>query len=289
MERDRAKLRVGPAGWSYADWKGIVYPPGMPRSTHPAAYLAQFFDTIEVNSTFYRIPDSAMVTRWASAVADYPNFRYTAKLWQGFTHDGDTWPGDFQVQAYLDGITPLVERGLLGAVLIQFPWKYRRTDAHRRHLARIVDAFSSLPLCVEFRHESWHQPTVLATLQDRGIAFCNVDQPLFPNSLQPTNEVTAPLAYVRFHGRNKDNWFREGAGRDARYDYLYDEGELAPWNQRISQMLERAKEVYVVTNNHFRGQAIVNAFDIQHAQTGLTPRIPESLLAAYPHWRLPSP
>ena len=279
------RLRVGPAGWSYDDWRGIVYPPGMGRETHPAAYLAQFFDTIEINSTFYRIPDPKMTKRWADAVSDFPNFRYTAKLWQGFTHERDSWPGDEHVRAYKDALQPLFERNILGAVLVQFPWSYKRTQSSRKHLARIIEAFDGLPLCVEFRHASWHHASVLDGFRERGIAFCNVDQPVFNDSLEPTEEVTAPMAYVRFHGQNKENWFKEGAGRNARYDYLYSEEELAPWNQRIKKMLAAAQEVYVVTNNHFRGQAIINAFDIQTALTGSTPTIPRHLKAAYPLWR----
>src|SRR5918996_3256205 len=84
------RIRIGPAGWSYPDWKGQVYPKPQPRGFDPLAYLAQFFDAVEINSTFYRIPDAKTTERWVARVAEHPDFRFTAKLWQGFTHEGTT-------------------------------------------------------------------------------------------------------------------------------------------------------------------------------------------------------
>src|SRR5918992_802877 len=91
MGEDRglsARIRIGPAGWSYPDWQGQVYPAKAGRGFDPLAYLAQYFDTIEINSTFYRIPDPKTTQRWVDRVADHPDFRFTAKLWQGFPHEG---------------------------------------------------------------------------------------------------------------------------------------------------------------------------------------------------------
>src|SRR5919109_731050 len=82
------RIRIGPAGWSYPDWEGQVYPKPKPRGFDPLAYLAQYFDTIEINSTFYRIPAATMTRSWATRVSDHPTFRFTGKLWQGCTHEG---------------------------------------------------------------------------------------------------------------------------------------------------------------------------------------------------------
>lgn len=279
---DRATVRIGPAGWSYPDWKGIVYPPGMGRSNHPAAFLAQFFDVIEINSTFYRTPSAAMARKWVRAIADFPRFQFTAKLWQGFTHEDREWPGEASVAEYMEGIAPLIDENRLACILVQFPWRYKRTRRNREHLARIADAFQSVPLCVEFRHSSWNHEATIEALRERSIAFCNIDQPLFDDSLPPTEIVTAPFAYVRLHGRNKGEWFREGANRDSRYNYLYSPEELAPWIGRIESLRVAAGSVYVVTNNHFEGQAIANAFEIDAAITGKMKRPPDTLASRYP-------
>jgi uncharacterized protein YecE (DUF72 family) len=118
---------------------------------------------------------------------------------------------------------------------------------------------------VEVRHASWNVPEVYAELTERGVGFVNLDQPLFRNSIEPSAVATAPVGYVRVHGRNYRDWFREKAGRDARYDYLYTAEELAPWAERARALAAapQVEDVYVVTNNHFRGQAVANAAMLQ--------------------------
>lgn len=280
-----AKVRFGPAGWSYEDWKGIVYPAGLPRATHPVAWLSQWFDTIEVNATFYRQPDPRHALAWLRHLEDRPDFRFTLKLWEGFTHGREAWPGAAAVQAYRAGIAPLVDAGRLGAVLVQFPWSFRRTPENRQWLARIADAFDGLPLAVELRHATWDTPAVYTALRERGIAFCNIDQPIFKDSIAPSEHVTAPVGYVRLHGRNAADWFREGAGRNDRYNYLYSAEELTPWVDRIKAMKKLVNEIYVVTNNHFAGQAVVNALEMQHAIAPRRYTLPPELLARYPRLR----
>lgn len=277
-----AVVRVGPAGWSYWDWEGIVYPPGRPRSRHPLTILCQYFDTVEINSTYYAPAQAKNAASWMEEVADNTGFRFSAKLWGRFTHEGCGGPSKEDVQAYCDGLGPLAEGGRLSAVLAQFPWSFRRTPENRLALARILDAFACYPLAVEFRHASWDKPEVYDGLRERNVAFCNIDQPLFRNSLEPSEAVTAPLAYVRLHGRNKNDWFCKDAGRDERYDYLYTEEELAPWLDRVKRMREKTKEILVVTNNHFQGQAVVNALELAHALNKDIPRPPESLVHAWP-------
>jgi len=275
-----AAVRVGPAGWSYEDWKGIVYPEG--TRAHPLAQLSALFDAVEVNASFYRPLTAKMTARWPEHVAENPRFRFTAKLWRRFTHEIDGEPDAAALAGFLEGFAPLEERGLFGALLVQFPWSFRRTVENRQYLARLLELLGSRPVVVEIRHASWNRPEVFEAMAARGAAFCNIDQPLFRDSLAPTENVTAPLAYVRLHGRNAEDWFRESAGRDERYDYLYSEEELQPWVEKIARMQMTAPEVYVVTNNHFRGQAVVNALEIQKALGRSVSAVPPTLLEHYP-------
>ena len=282
-EETRAGIvRVGPAGWSYEDWKGIVYGPEVPRQIHPLRFLSAYFDTVEINATFYRPNDPKHAERWIREVEANETFMFTAKLWDRFTHKRQAWPDESEVAAYRVGLQPLVDAGKLGAVLLQFPWSFKRTDDSRRWLGRIVETFRDYPLAIELRHDSWCRDEVYAGLREASIAFCNIDQPLFERSIEPTALVTAPLGYVRLHGRNHDAWFDDSAHRDERYNYLYSEDELAPWLARIETIRGLAGDTYAVTNNHFRGQAIVNAIELQRALNRPLPDLPQHLLDEYP-------
>ena len=282
LQSAEAAVRVGPAGWSYRDWEGTVYPPNRSSSVHPLTILCQYFDTVEINSTFYAPAQAKNATSWLEKVVDNSRFRFSAKLWRRFTHENRAELSKADIEAYCEGLRPLVDGGRLSAVLAQFPWSFRRTPENRLWLARILDGFDAFPLAVEFRHRSWDRPEVYQGLQDRNVAFCNIDQPLFKDSLGPGEAVTAPWAYVRLHGRNKSDWFRKDAGRDERYDYLYTEEELASWVERIERMREKTEEVLVITNNHFGGQAVVNALELAHALNKDIPPLPENLVYGWP-------
>ena len=149
----------------------------------------------------------------------------------------------------------------------------------------MIDAFRDYPLALEVRHASWDVPEVYEGLRARRVAFCNIDQPIFKNSIEPSERLTAPLGYVRLHGRNHDDWFRADAGRDDRYNYLYRPEELSPWIEKIESTRERAQEIYAITNNHYRGQAVVNAFDLQEGLGKRDFTIPRQLVEAYPQLR----
>jgi uncharacterized protein YecE (DUF72 family) len=275
-------ILVGTAGWSYEDWKGIVYPKGMARGDHPLTFLCQYFDMVEVNATFYHPPNPKHCTLWLGKVQENTNFLFTAKLWERFTHKRDSWPTAREITLFQDGIAPLLEAGKLGALLVQFPWSFKRTRENRLWLARILECFEAYPLALELRHNSWDRPEMYQGLAERHVSFCNIDQPMFRNSLAPTDKVTAPVGYVRLHGQNHQNWFREDATRNDRYDYLYSEEELRPWLEKIRKMREQARTLFVVTNNHYSGQAVVNAIEIQAALGRSFVSLPAQLLDAYP-------
>ncbi len=270
--------RVGVAGWSYPDWEGIVYPKS-PR-LDGIAYLAGFFDTVEINSSFYRIPTARTTASWANRVRVNPEFRFTLKLYKAFTHERTGTENE--ERAFGEALAPLADAGVLGAVLLQFPWSFKNDSESRDYLSATLERFARHPLVVEVRHESWNREEFYSFLAERGVGFCNIDQPLIGRSLAPSKRTTGPVGYVRLHGRNYEDWFREGAGRDARYDFLYSEGDLDPWVEKISQVSETASSTYVITNNHFRGQAVVNALQIRSRLERRKVSAPPSLLEHYP-------
>ena len=222
------RIRIGPTGWSYPDWEGIVYPRPHPRGFHPAAYLAEYFDTIEINTSFYQ-PLRAEVARvWVARVERNPRFRFTAKLWKRFTHDRAG--GREDARAVKEGLAPLVKAGRFGALLMQFPWSFKQTKENREYLGRLVVEFSDYPLVLEVRHSSWNERELYQLLASLGVGFCNIDQPVIGRSIRPSDRSTAPVGYVRLHGRNYEQWFATDADHpEQRYNYLYSTEELKPW------------------------------------------------------------
>ena len=277
-----AKYYVGTAGWSYEDWDGVVYPTGKGRGFHPLAYLAGFINIVEVNSTFYRPAAPDMVRSWLKKIENQPDFLLSLKLYQAFTHarEGFTQKDVDEVRVAADLVRL---QGRLAALLLQFPWSFRNSAENAKYLERLFKLFAGYPLAVEVRHASWDTPGFFDLLRASGAAFCNIDQPLFDASIKPSAVSTTPdFAYVRLHGRNYENWFNESAGRDDRYDYLYAADELEGWITRIKELGTRSSKIYVITNNHYRGQAMANALQIRNMITGQKVDVPDLLLEKYP-------
>lgn len=278
-------LRVGPAGWNYKDWEGIVYPPGAGKSFDPLAYLADYFDTVEINSSFYAPPKPRDAASWARRARNNPRFRFTAKAWQRLSHEREEAAGG-SIAANCDvvrrAMAPLAEADILGALLLQFPWSFRFGNENLAHLQLLFRRLAGFPLALEVRHGSWDQPAFFTFLREHGVAFCNVDQPVIGDSLGPSGRVTARLGYLRMHGRNYQTWFQKDAGRDARYDYLYTKAEIKEVSDRLRAMKQAAEETYAITNNHFRGQALVNAIEILEELDAQPPAVPPLLVTAYP-------
>lgn len=275
--------RIGPAGWAYKDWWGIVYPVKKAHGFHELAFLANYFDAIEINVSFYRPITSKMAAAWLNRIQQNPNFRFTAKLWRGFTHDRNATAAD--EREFKDGLAPLLEARRLGALLLQFPWSFRNTEENREYLARLRAQFSDYPLVLEVRHASWSNPGTLDTLEQMDVGLCNIDQPLFKRSIKPAALATSTIGYVRLHGRNYQSWFTENKHVGERYDYLYSLNELDPWIDRIKTVEHATRDTYVVTNNHYLGKAVVNALEISSILKAHPVPAPPALLERYPELR----
>ena len=314
-----SEIRVGPAGWSYPDWAGYVYPSPRPKGFHEATYLAEFFDTIEINTSFYSPLQPGHAHQWLERVAANPRFLFTAKLWQKFTHEtffeaesgtaaalarssssklsrmasGSTGnPSAEDERVVRAGFDVLRNAGKLGAVLLQFPFSFHRTSETTAYLTAVLKRFADYPLAVEVRHASWDDPEIFALLGEHHAAICNIDQPIIGKSLLPREgrsplpgeDPGAPIGYVRLHGRRYDTWFSDDPTipPHERYNYLYSTEELTPWAERIQTAGEHARKVFAITNNHYLGKGVVNALQLISMLRGMKVNVPEPLRAQYP-------
>ncbi|HEX7503041.1 MAG TPA: DUF72 domain-containing protein [Acidobacteriota bacterium] len=254
-------LFFGPAGWSYADWRGTVYPEPPPPRFDPLAFLAGQFDFVEVNTSFYRVPSLKLTQGWADKTAAFPAFRFWLKLHQSFTHERRLEKS--MLDGFRDCLQPLAAVGKLSGLLAQFPYSFKRDDAALAYLGELAGHFRAWPLAVEFRHQSWLEDGVLAFFKDNGLVWTNIDQPQISQSLPLTALVTArDTAYLRLHGRNYKDWF-SGQGRDARYDYSYSAAELGHLGEVVARLKEQAKKVFVSGNNHYKGAAVKNLLQLK--------------------------
>jgi uncharacterized protein YecE (DUF72 family) len=273
---------VGLAGWSYTDWNGLVYPSPRPHGFHEATYLSEYFDAIEINTSFYSPLRPELALQWIEKIGGNRRFLFTAKMWQKFTHEENATSED--EKSVRLGFDVLGKSGRLGAVLLQFPFSFHQTPRNLARLKHLLDSFADYPLVVEVRHASWSHGEFFELLRERGVGICNIDQPVIGKSVPPDGRATSAIGYFRLHGRRYDTWFSDDpeTPRHERYNYLYNEQELLPWVQRVRGVAEETKLTFVVANNHFQGKAAVNALQFIHLLTEQKVKVPETLRAHYP-------
>lgn len=275
---NRPSIACGVAGWSYPDWKGVVYPRA---ERDPLRYLIPFVDMIEINSTFYRPAERRQAQRWADAGREQAGFFYAVKINGALTHETPFDPA--AADAFRAGLEPLVERGLLRYWLAQFRWDYADVPANRDRLSRLIDKMGSTPLVVvELRHRSWQTPEALSFLGKLPISLAHLDYPVANNSFDMRLCPVGSQAYLRLHGRNREAWFDREAGRDATYNYLYPAPEIEEIAQRAMEIKTRKETLTIVANNHFQGKAVVAALQLKARLTGSPVDIPPLLQHAYP-------
>ncbi len=253
----------GLSGWSYPHWNGVVYPKAKPRGFHCLEYLSEYFDSAEINTTFYQPLRPEIARAWLHKAAGNSRFLFTAKLHRRFTHDRVI--DDAEVARFKEGLFPIHRARKLGCVLMQFPWTFRYTEENRAHVIRLRRAFHEFPLVVEMRHGSWTREEALGMLVDYRMGFCNIDQPAYTKATPPTAFLTSNIGYVRLHGRNLRDWQQNPSAEEKplpRHDYLYSREELLEWKPRIENLQRFADRVFVFANNDVGGKSAVNALQL---------------------------
>lgn len=270
-------LRCGLAGWSYPHWDRVIYPYPKPPNFHPLQFLSNFFDVLEINTSFYQPLRPEVSRLWVQKVERRPNFRFTAKLNRRFTHERVL--EDSEVEKFGEGLRPLAASGRLGCLLMQFPWSFRFTPENREYFIKLRRAFHAFPLVAEMRHASWACDEALGTFIDYHVGFANIDQPEHVKAMPPTAFLTSSVGYVRLHGRNKENWWQEysrSTERPVRNDYLYSPAELTEWQQRIDRIRGFASDVYVIANNDAGGKSVINALQLRSMLEGRKHIVPQN-------------
>ena len=280
-----AEILFGVAGWSYADWEGRVYPRRKPRGFHALPYLARYLDLMELNSSFYALPNPAHAAHWVRLLEPHPEFRFTAKLHRGFTHEPLDGGARQAAEAFRLGLAPLAESGRLLALLVQFPVSFVADDEAWGRLERIRDLFPEERLVLELRHRTWFNPGSYEHLEALDLGLAHLDLPAAHNHPPERHPAVGPLGYLRLHGRNRTTWFDPRAGRDDRYDYRYAPSEIESLVGRLREVASRSEKSLLVANNHFGGQAVAAALEVKAAVTGEKPLAPDTLLEAFPDLR----
>jgi uncharacterized protein YecE (DUF72 family) len=300
-----SNLRIGTSGWSYPNgpgtWNGVFYPRRARRrtATRPGfdelAFYAEHFDTVEVNSSFYRAPAPAVTKGWAERTPS--GFEFSLKLHQKFTHPGmftkatgqDTYElQQADVNEFRASLDPIAQAGKLGALLAQFPASFKDTPESRAHLEWLLRTFREYPVAVELRHRGWSdrvRDTVLL-LNEFHAAWVQIDEPKFRFSIRQNYlpNVTG-FYYMRLHGRNAAKWWRH-ANSDERYDYLYSPQELKPFAETADAARRLVKKMYLYMNNHFAAKAVANAVILKHQlDIPVQGEYPAELVERYPDLR----
>ena len=270
-------IKVGTSGWSYPSgegtWKGIFYPAKKPKGFNELAFYAEHFDTVEVNSSFYRVPAVETTAGWARRTPDA--FDFSLKLYQKFTHPEmflkatGADPGDLDrrdVDEFRTAIDPLARAGKLGALLAQFPASFKNEPSSRGYLEWLLRAFKDYALAVELRHRSFSENPVEAMqlLAEYGAALVQIDEPKFRDSIRQNRRPNVKtIYYMRLHGRNAAEWWKHEKSED-RYNYLYSSAELDPIVEDVEEASREVKKTYVYANNHFSAKSVANAATIRN-------------------------
>jgi uncharacterized protein YecE (DUF72 family) len=246
---------IGTSGYSYEDWKDYFYPSQMTSKDY-LLYYSSYFNTVELNFTYYSFPATHTFDNMCDKVKDIKEFVFSVKAHSIFTHQRNYCTED--AKKFLESLKPLIEYSRLGSILFQFPYSFHLNQSNLDYLSKIGEDFNGYDICVEFRNKYWLDTKVLSLLKGLNVGFCNVDEPQLKGLLPPTDICTSDTGYLRFHGRNSQSWW-EHENAFQRYDYMYKQEELAEWIPRMQNITEKSKKVFVYFNNHYKGKAAKSA------------------------------
>ena len=284
------KFNIGTAGWSYKDWVPNFYPKNQTGGFDWLQFYSQYFNCVEVNSTYYTYISPKIVDGWIKKVEGTKDFIFHIKLHQDFTHKRKYDEQNIKTVRY--NLEQLKKSERLGGLLIQFPYSYSFDGNSVQHIQKLRDIFSDIDCFVEVRHSSWNNNRALEFFKENDLTFCTIDQPQIGQAIEFEPIITNDKAYIRFHGRNTEAWKKSLANfgkpqtyeeQSSRYNYLYSPGELVEIEQKIKSIELKVKEVNVIMNNHPQGDAVANAFELIHLlETKTKVEMPSHILKAYP-------
>ena len=284
------KFNIGTAGWSYKDWVPNFYPKNQTGGFDWLQFYSQYFNCVEVNSTYYTYISPKVVDGWIKKVEGTKDFIFHIKLHQDFTHKRKY--DEQNIKAVRYNLEQLKKSERLGGLLIQFPYSYSFDGNSIQHIQKLRDIFSDIDCFVEVRHSSWNNNRALEFFKQNDLTFCTIDQPQIGQAIEFDPIITNDKAYIRFHGRNVEAWKKSLANfgkpqtyeeQSSRYNYLYSPGELVEIEQKIKSIQPKVKEVNVIMNNHPQGDAVANAFELIHLlETKTKVEMPSHILKAYP-------
>jgi uncharacterized protein YecE (DUF72 family) len=289
MSLGREKVYIGMGGWDLEPFIKVFYPPRPRKGFRKLEYYSQFFDSVEVNATFYTTaltPDHAR--RWLGDVAGNKDFVFTVKLFHGFTHTFEATHND--VRAVHQLLEPLAAANKLGGLLIQFPYSFTNIKERRMYLMQLARAFQPHRLFVEVRHNSWNSPLMYNFFQENKLYLVNVDLPGIKQHMPLTCEVWGGAAYFRMMGRNVSTWDRPYRKHQSgnylisdRYHYLYGGQELEHLFYLIEQVRQRANVTFAVFHNDPQANSLVNGFQLRNlVRNRHRVLVPQNLVAAFP-------
>jgi uncharacterized protein YecE (DUF72 family) len=291
------KIYVGTAGWSYNDWIDSFYPEKQSKKIDWLEFYSQYFNTVEVNASYYTYIAPKTVEGWIKKVEERDDFLFTIKLHQDFTHKRHFTSA--QTEAVKQNLKMLDNANRLGGLLVQFPYSFSLTKDNAEHVKLLLETFGEYDKFVEVRHKSWLVPGAdnkaerfFKFLAKNKSSLCTIDQPEIGEAVEFKPLAVGDNLYIRFHGRNKKAWqqsinnFSKSQTyeqQSERYDYLYSPGELLEIERVVKEVLTAVKKVFVILNNHPHGNAVANALELLHLLTErVKVNVPQTTLKAYP-------
>ncbi len=250
-----SKIYLGTSGYYYTDWKENFYPNYI-KSSDFLSYYSTVFNTVELNFTYYSLQKSYIFKSLILKVDKLNDFVFSIKALSLFTHERNFTKND--LENFLQSIEPVRESGRLGCILFQFPYSFYFNKENLAYVLNLGKKFNGYEICAEFRNSGWVNNYTIETLQSCNFGFCNVDEPILRGLIRPTSIVTTNYGYIRFHGRNKQNWWNSEKAYQ-RYDYMYTQQELEEWIPRTKEIASKAKKIYIYFNNHYKGKAAKSA------------------------------